>query len=800
MIKIWIKLFYKNLLNNKLNVLVNLLGLTLSFTGLLLVSLYFSDENSYNKWIDHSDEIYRVLHFTEDEGIWETSNMIEGETFLNEIPEVVDVYLSESWYSESIVEVNHEKIFTNKILEGDSNFFSFFPFKIQYGSIERFKSGINKAALSLKEAKKLFGTGNVVGKELKIGDGLFEIVTVYKGNSKSFFNPNVVLNLKSNRKPQWGSFSQNLFCRMSKNSDLNGVEQKMYNAFRKHCFIPGAAEEGISVEEYESRYGLFVKLENLEDIRLKSEAYETGPEGKGNYALILIMMGLSILLLIISCVNFINLFLASSYSRAKEIGVKKTLGLSSTKIFFQYFSEIAIQILLAFFFSFILVELILPSFNAFSNKSLTIFDPQIIGQFLVVFICIVGILGSVCGLYLVKFDPKLVLKGNIARSKKGKRIQHIMLGVQFIISGFFLIGVVIIQKQVDFMLEKDLGFNGDQILICELNGVSNRYQKYETLKQEMRNYSGIKAVTSNYQIPGGGNTNSTTVVYKDQHLNMNGNAMDYNYFDVLDIEIVKGRNISNQFSEDTISKILINEMAVKQLGLPDDPIGVFIDVGFNANIKMEIIGVVKDYHLEGFDRKIEPMFFFHWKTFSFMEQNLTAIQFKINAQQMESSIQYIETYWKQNMQEDYPFDYMFLDEHFKTTYQAYNNQKSLFIILTVVVIIISLLGLFALSVLTIQQRLKEVAIRKTLGANTKQIIYPLISGFLTTTIMASVITLPLAYLFAVHWLRQFAYRIDIPWIVFIICPVVLMAIVVSIVGFRSYFVTKIEPVKYLKYE
>jgi len=800
MAKLWFKLFFRTQKRNWVNLLVNVLGLTLGLSGLIITLLYYSDENLYNQWNPNKEHIYRVLHFTEEEGIWETSTGIEGEFYRQDIPEVKAIYLSDSWYGEEVVTIENRYVYTEGILEGDTNFFRFFPFEIVAGRLEDFKRVKSKVALSEKQAKIYFGSQRVIGKTIVINDESYEIALVFKGNAKSYFNPNIILHFQGSIRKEWGSFSKNLFCKLSPGSSIQDIEQKMYRVFKTNSFIPGSKKAGMPLDEYESRYGLFVKLEKLADIRLHSQALETGPEGKGNYQLILIMFSLSILLIILSSVNFINLSIASASQRAKEIGVKKTFGLVKKRLVVHHVLEICFQGILSLILALIVVEFILPFFNEFLNKEISILQWNVIRQVSIIALVVSFLVGIIPSVYLSHFKPIDVLKGNYARSKRGVVIRQTMLALQFLISGFFLIGAMVIKMQVSYMIEKDLGFNGDQIAMCLINKHQGRYKKYEILKKELIKHPHIQAITSNYRIPGGGNSNTTDMSYLDVNTNATSNAMDFNYLDVLNIPIVKGRGLSEQFASDTILNILINETAAKRMGIYDDPIGKKINIGFKANSPLEVVGVIKDYHIEGFGTEIEPMFLFHWKTVDFISQDLRYVQFKIKPQHLPETMDDIEEYWKTHIEQEYPFEYQLLDDHYAQTYTDYQKQERLFIILTLVVILVALLGLFALSTLHIQQRLKEVAIRKTLGASIKQIIKPLLIGYIKMTLYTSVILLPIAYFFMQMWLNNFVYRISMPWVPFIVTPLVLVVLVVAIVGIKAYKATKIDLIQYLKFE
>lgn len=800
MIKTWFKIFYRNSRKNWLNLIINVLGLTLGFAGLLIVLLYLNDEQDYNNSNPFKDTSYRVIHRMSDGEVWDTSTNVEGQKYVEEVPEITAIYLSDGWYMDWVVKVNEKQIYTRDMLRGEPSFFEFFPFEIIEGSIKTFEQSRNHIAISEKQAKIYFENESAIGKTISIQDKNYIVTTVYKLEGKHFFMPSAVYQNEKEPTGNWGSFSKNLFVKLTDEADLESVYKKVNDVWFRNVIEPGAKRDGIPIDEYNEKYGTEVVLESLSDIRLHTIAEEAGPEGKGSYQLILIMLSLSVLLIIISCVNFINLSIASATQRAKEVGVKKTLGLSKLSLIQQYTFEIMFQCLWAYLLALVVVELLLPSFNTFIKKEITIMVPMLLLKVFVVVIIVALVIGIVPALYLSKFKTVEVLKGNISRSKKGVFARNIMLGLQFLISGFFLVGSLIIYQQVNYMMNKDLGFEGDQVVILPMNEYNNRYQKYLLAKKELIKHPKIKVVTSNSAIIGGGSSTSTNVMYKDVSIQTELNALDYEYIDMMNIEVVKGRNLRHELTSDSTTNVMINETLAKAFNIYNDPIGKKVSTGGSGDESFEVVGVIKDYHIGGLDAKIPPMIFFHWNTIDWMKQNFWMMQVKVKNDNISETLSYIEDYWSKNVEQGYPFNPDFVNKRFARTYREYQRQKTLFFILTVIVVVMSLLGLFALATLTIQQRLKEVAIRKTLGASVKEIMQQLIKGFVKIILIASVILVPIAYYFMQNWLDNFVYRIDMPLLPFIITPIVLSILVVIVVGLKAYNATKVDLIKYLKFE
>lgn len=804
MLQTWLKIFYRNSKKNWLNVVINIVGLTLGFAGLLMVMLYLNDEQSYNQTNQHADKVFRVIHQLSDGDVWSSSTDVEGTKYKEEIPEVTDVYLNDGWYGDFVVKTGSKELYVTDILRGANNFFDFFPFQITNGSSEAFKKAKNHAAISEKQAVILFGNEPAIGKTITFNGRSHIITTVYKIEGKHYFMPSIIIQYDKEPEGHWGNFSKILFVKTNKNTTSETLKTKGLAVWYKYSVLPGAKADGITPEQFIEKHGTTPVFEPLTEVRLKTITDDAGPEGKGNYQLIIIMMSLSVLLIIISCVNFINLSIASATQRAKEVGVKKTLGMSKGTLTKEYSLEIVFQGVIAFIFSLILVEFILPSFNDFMKKDIDILNMTLLSKNAIVAIVVSLLIGVIAGVYLSNFKSVEVLKGNISRSKKGILARNIMLGFQFLISGFFLTGSIIINSQVNYMIHKDLGFEGNQIVMVSMNQYDDRYKKYELAKKVLIQHPNIEAITSNSFTIGGGSSNSTNFNYKELSIQTNANAIDYNYLNVMKIKVLKGRGLNEDFASDTIKNILINETLAKNLGIYDDPIGKKLNAGFgdedNDGKNLVIIGMVKDYNTLGLDTKIPPTAFMHWNSFDWMKQNFWKVQFKIKPNNVQETLKYIESYWKENIEQGYPFDAQFLNKRFASTYVKYQKQQTLFFILTSIVIIMSLLGLFALASLTIQQRLKEVAIRKTLGASVNEIMYQLIKSFLKVTLIASVILIPISYYFMQNWLDNFVYRIGLPIIPFIITPLILILLVFVVVGLKAYKATKINLIKYLKFE
>ena len=389
MIQTWFKIFFRNSKKNWLNMLVNMLGLIIGFAGLLIVLLYFNDEQNYNANNPNKDEVFRVLHKMPNGVVGFHSIPVEGAKYKENIPEITDYFISNVWYESSLVKANGKEQFSEGILQGAPNFFDFFPFEIVKGSKKTFEKARNHIAISQKQADLFFDNESAIGKTLELSNKTFIVTTVYKIIGKHYFMPNIII--QYNKQPvgqDWtNDFRVNLFVKTTKGATVKNVEKKALDVWYQNYILPASKKEGVSSAEFVKEHEIVPVLESIKDIRLKSIT-GAGPEGKGNYQLILIMLFLSVLLILVSCVNFINLSIASATQRGKEVGIKKTLGMSKMTLIRHYALEIVLQGTIAFLFSVLLVELILPSFNDFMNKDITVFEIALLAK--------VGLLAIMC--------------------------------------------------------------------------------------------------------------------------------------------------------------------------------------------------------------------------------------------------------------------------------------------------------------------------------------------------------------------------------------------------------------------
>ncbi|MBE8725177.1 ABC transporter permease [Flavobacterium hungaricum] len=804
----WFKIFIYHLKQSKLFSLLNVLGLSIGIAGVIFAILYWNNEHSYDQWNPGKEDTYMVLNKIGTTGdTWATSSIPFGETCKASIPEIERICFFNTWYDQDIIKYRDQKLLTKKIMVSDNNFFDFFPFEILKGAKTNILKEKNAVAVSEEQAKLLFKDENPIGKSIFYGSSNYTVKSVYRITRPSSIEPNYVFSgvKRDGDENRWGNFNYGFLIKIKKGIDPALVLKKMHNVNFVNRTVKDAKESGQTVEQYVKENGeIKIILDQLKTSRLHGTKASGSnfPEGVGNLKLLYIMAGLSLLILVLSLVNYINLATASAIKRAKEVGVRKIVGATKKQIITQFIFETAIMVLLAIVFALAIVELSLPFYNNFLGKNLTINGSEFYLQLIVIFGLVIILGGIFPAVYISNFETLKVLKGNFSRSKSGIWIRNSMLIFQFGIAAFFIIGALIVNSQVNFMMNKDLGFSGDQVISIPYNKPdrSKRTEQYLVDKQEIAKIPGVVDVSTFAGSFGGSTNSSSGFKHNGIFVQPRNVEMDFGFLDMMKIKIVQGRDLSPKFASDTINSMLMNETLVKALNLKN-PINTVVTSGWGdekGNLKFKIVGVVKDFNITGLQNKVPPMVFINLKTLKW--NNFNNVFVKVSPNNLTETLEKLKLYWDKNVNPDYPFDYEFVNKGFAKTYEEQVKQKNLFFILNMVVIIIAVFGLFALASFSMERRLKEIAIRKTLGAETNILLKELSKQYILFCLMGFGIGIVPAYILLQKWLEDFAFRIGVSPVPFGIALISLVFLTLFIVLTKAYQVTKIDVLKYLKYE
>lgn len=807
MLKNWINIFIYHIKNNKLFTALNVLGLSIGIAGLIFAILYWNDEQSYDQWNPNKDNIFLLANQMDATTYWASSSGPIGAAIKEVSPEVESYCYLSGDYDNDIIRFNNKKVQSNKIIVAQKNFFEYFPFPFIEGNSKTALPDVNSICLSKDLAMQLFGNETALGRQVVLQGKNLIVRGVYKLDKKSAYNPSCVVNFMDERVngnlQSWGNFQFVLLLKLKNPNGQKQVTQKLQKMYFENMTARYAKLQGITTEDFIKKYGEVKPcLESLSSIRLHTK---TGGlvEGKGNYQFLLIMVGLSVLILILSIVNYVNSATANAVKRAKEVGVRKIIGASKSAIVKQFIFETAIISLLSILISLVIVELSLPYYNAFLEKTLVLQSSQFYLQLAGIFVATVILAGIFPAVYVSNFESLKVLKGNFGRSKSGVWLRNGMLIFQFAVAAFFIVGSYIVYEQIELMNSKDLGFSGKQILNISYRNIygegithKDRFERYTIIKNQLQHIKGVQQVAGGGFVLGNGARSVISYHYKDQNVDGSNMPIDFGLLEMMKIKIVKGRYLNPKFAQDTVSSMLINETALKLIN-EKNPIGQKINWNGQDAI---IVGVVKDFNLGNPGEPIPPMSFFHFKTVPWFTANLNNIYVTADPKTMQQTIAGIENLWLKKVDPDYPFLYDFVDKEYKRSYSSYVKQKNLFSLLNIVVIVIALFGLFALASYSIERRMKEIAIRKTLGAETNVLLKELCKQYVLFSVIGFLIALLPAYFLLNKWLENFAYRITISIIPFLVGFIALLTLTLLVVLTRAYQATKVDVLKYLKYE
>ncbi|PBI94284.1 Macrolide export ATP-binding/permease protein MacB [Flavobacterium sp. ACN2] len=803
MLKNWINIFIYQLKHNKLFSILNILGLSIGIAGLIFATLYWNDEYSYDKWNPSKDKTFIVMNNVRKGNIFATNSAITAPLLKSSTPYVENYCYFTDYYSKETIQYNGKTEIVDKIFSAQKSFFSFFPYQFKYGNPNTVLQEPQSIVFSEETAFKFFKNENPIGKQVKYDDRTYIVRGVYKIPGKSVVMPDVVTNsieesLERN-KDHWG-FNYGLMLKLKKKNDAPLVKKALDEIFLEKNYKRQARNEGMTLELFIKTYGEPLKtiVVPFENSRLHNESYPF-PEGTGSLQFLRILMGLSIVILLLSIVNYINLATANAIKRAKEVGVRKIIGATKRQIVLQFVFETALTMLFALLLALVIVEVSLPFYNQFLNKELVLAGSQFYLQLVVIFTLVVIVSGVFPAVYISNFEVLNVLKGNFSHSKNGLWLRNTMLVLQFSIAVFFIIGSIVVYQQVQFMVEKDLGFNGSQLMNISFREQKDKgqFERYESIKQELKKIQGVEAVSvaafsigSDWSSRGGLHYKNNPEVIIQQL------GSDFGMLEMLGVKLLKGRFLTDKLVSDTISNVLLNEVAAKTMN-EKNPVDKIIDW---QGEKYKVVGVVKNFHCSGLDKEISPMIFFHINAQKWTQRNIESITVKVSPRNMDQTIASLKNFWVKNVDAEYPFEYSFVDKNFARTYKKYEDQRNLFALLNVVVILIAVFGLFALASFSMERRLKEIAIRKTLGAETNILLKELSKQYVIFCIIGFFIGIVPAYLLLQKWLKNFPFRIDITLLPFFLAFVSLLFLTLTIVLVKAYQVTKVDVLKYLKYE
>ncbi len=806
MLQNYLKIAIRNLLRNKTFSAINVVGLALGIATCLIIMLFVYDELSYDRFNEKADRIYRVVFKASiNDGKINEANVMPptAQVLKNDYPEVLDVTRLRSSGSPEIV--YHDKKFKeNSFASVDANFFQVFTLPLLKGDTKTALVQPNTAVITKELAKKYFGNEDPIGKVLfiKSWNENYKITgLIDKVPHNSHFHFDIfgsMASVKDAKSDSWMTSGFFTYLVLPEGYDYKKLEAKLPQVIKKYMGPQIQVAMGMSLSQFlqkGNQLGLF--LQPLTSIHLDA-GYTGSIEASGNIQYVYIFGAIAIFMLLIACINFMNLSTAGASKRAKEVGVRKVLGSVKQDLITQFLFESVLLSIVALLLSLMLVQLALPIFNDLAEKDLQLDflkNPLLLLAFLL-FGLLVGVLaGSYPAFFLSSFNPVEVLKGKFKLAGKSISLRSGLVVFQFFISIALIIGTTVVYQQIKFIQSKDLGYAKDQLLI--IRNTWSMGKNEEVFRQQILQDPRVLSVTSAGYLPAGPSDSNNSLGYPDGDDSQIMRTLEYKiddqYIPTMGMKIIAGRNFSKDFATDSTAMI-INETAAKAFGWGKNAVGHTITrLKNNEGLKItyRIIGVVKDFHFKSLHESITPLLMVSEKTYG--------LTIKVKGKDVEGLLASLKNQWQKFNTEE-PFAYSFMDELFEKTYQSEQKISVILSIFSGLTIFVACLGLFGLATFTAEQRTKEIGVRKVLGASVQQIVTLLSKEFLKLVLVACCLAFPIGYWLMDQWLQDFAYRIDINAWVFVLAGVLAVLIALLTISYQAIKAALANPVKSLRTE
>jgi len=807
MIKNYIKTAIRSLRKNKGFTAINVLGLALGLASCLLIIFYVFDELNYDKYNTKADRIYRInedISFGGNSNSYAVTPAPMAAALKNDFPEVEQVVRFRS-RGELQVKKGNQDIQENAVVYADPAIFKVFTLPMIDGDPATALNDTHSIVITEKTAQKYFNRTNVVGQVLTINDtALYKITGVIKNIPKqSHFDFDFFISMASTwqgKDDSWFSSNFNTYVLLRPGTDFNKFQAKIPAFFQRQAGPQMQSILHLTFAKFEQGGNYFrINFTPLTKIHLySSREAELGMNG--NIEFIYMFSAIALFILLIACVNFMNLSTARSANRAREVGVRKVLGSPRKYLIAQFLTESIIVTLIGAIIAFFAAWALLPLFNQMSGKDLTITVQTIVWivPLMIGLVLIIGALaGSYPALFLSGFKPIEVLKGKLASGFKGGMLRNFLVVFQFSISIFLIIGTLVIYNQLKYIQNKDLGYNRNQVFtVWNVNVLGNNAKAF---KQEVKQLTGVQNATITGALPNTGYWNSSAFFkgpVADQKSSVLSQAwvVDEDYITTLGMKMQSGRNFSKDMLTDSTA-VIINESAEKKLGFKN-PINqlVYYPQDNKAMVlkAYHIIGVMKDFNFQSLRSNVSPLILF-------MGDDEGGISIRANAANIPALLNQIKSKWTA-FSPNQQFTYTFMDQDFDAIYRTEQRTGTIFVSFTSLAIIIACLGLFGLAAYAAEQRTKEIGIRKVLGANMSTIVQMLSKDFIKLVVIAIIIASPLAWWAMNKWLQDFAYRIHIQWWVLAIAGSGAILIAFITISFQSIKAALTDPVKSLRSE
>ena len=810
MIGNYIKIAWRNIKKQPFFTFLNTFGLAIGMSGALLISLYIYDELSFDKMFKDADRIHRINVDIKFGGhvnnFAEVSDPVAA-TLEKDYPQVEMTTRFRNRGSllirKSDATVNVKETTTTNV---DATFFDMFGLDLLYGDSKTALNEPNTLILTKTAAEKHFGLEEAIGQTMLLNNSDTFVVTGIIDDfpmNSLFRNHSVFFTMAGYddaSENNWGSNNFPTFVKLVPSANPEDFEKSLESLFGNYI-IPYAQTfmPGITEEQFLASGNFFnFSTTNIKDIHLHSNR-DSEMSPNGSLQNVYILSFIALFLIILAAVNFMNLSTAHSLKRAKEVGIRKTLGSKKIELIIQFLTESGLISFISLLFAVVIAIIAMPFFNDLSDKDISIpFSNPVFWVILLLSGLLLGLLSGIYpAFFMSRFIPVKVLKGGGENGAGGGIVRNALVVFQFAISIFLIVSTLVVFEQIKFIQSKDLGYQKERVLIInEVHAAGNQVQAF---KNQVLQLSQVKNASLSSYVPTPSNRSDSSffeegATQQENAIQMQQWRVDFDYVTTLDLEIIEGRDFNQQFSTDSLS-IIINEAAVAVLGVkPEEALGKRLtpDWGEENAIYYTVIGVVKDFHFRSLRDNIDALSLIIG-SFS------NSLIVKLEEGDFSSTLTQIEKTWK-SVAPGQPFNYYFMEESYNNTYSAEKRLGSIFTIFSLLSILIACLGLFGLAAFNAEKRIKEIGVRKVLGASVVQITYKLSVDFLKLVAIAIVIAVPLSWYAMNRWLEDFTYRIEISWWIFVLAAFLAVLISILTVSFQSIKAAIVNPVKSLRTE
>lgn len=787
-------------------VIINILGLSIGIACSLLIALYIINESTYDRFNVKKDRIFRTILDGKIGGQEVTvfaSPSVLGPTLVREFPEV-EAFCRMSGGGPTVMEYEGQTFTEDNHIEVDSSFFNFFSIPVLKGDVENLLNAPHTAVLSESTARKIFGSENPIDKHIKIGtDTTRFIVTGVMADvpEKSHFKANVLTSIITNpgraNNPVWMSNNLSTYLLLKPNSSAETVDAKFHDLLIKYVGPEIEKYMGISMDDFikqGNKYRFY--LQNLKDIHLDpsiQQEFKAAVDPK----YLQIFGAIAVMIVLIAAINFMNLATAQASRRAKEVGIKKVGGSTRGMLIFQFLSESFMLTLAALGLAVIIIKVTLPWFSDLLdvNLSLNLLSDWYTIPALIAFSLFVGAMaGSYPAFYLSSFNPYEVLKGSLKNSKKTGNLRRVLVVFQFAVSILLIIGTMVMYRQITYMLHKDVGFNKKNLIVIDRAHAVG--YKMKAFKDEVRQIPGVVNIASSTAVPGRNNNNNGYGIEgrSEESFLLTTSWVDYDFLETYEMKMADGRSFDESFSSDSTA-CLINESAVKNFTIPEPTKTRIVEPGDKDHHFLPVIGVIKNFNFESLRNPINP-YIMKFQSKNFFWGYITV---RLKDGNHSQTIAAIEQKWKEFVPNT-PLQYYFMDEDFENMYVQEKQNAKMAVIFSILAIFIASLGLFGLTSYTVEQRTKEIGVRKALGSSIGGIYVEISKEILILVSVSALIAWPVVYYWAGKWLENFYYKINPGMFSFIAGLLIAIGIAAITISYRVIRAARVNPAHSLKYE